>query len=453
MIMRGKGTAAGDASVVITGNSDAPVTTNYTQMFGASSMPLTAAVKDPRAVYAAVDLEAFTGREWLSNQVDRFIAVHPCGYVFVEAEAGMGKTAFAARLAETRGYLSHFSRYSGGGSVQVALANLAAQLIERFGLDDEAPGGMLPEWCQAPGGFESLLGKAAGRAREQRCPLVLVVDGLDEADTPGEGLPFGLPSLLPDGVYVVGTYRTGRSPMRPDAPAATLRIAKDDQRNEDDILKYLAKAVVEDVLAARLAQAGAGQADFTDLLAKRCGGVWVYLRYVLSELRFGLRQPDEIGDLPPGLRDYYADQIRRWQQDPSWRTGLLPLLATLGVAGEALPAASLARLAGVDPAAVQRWCDLTIRPLLTTTRTPPAGTPLRYEIYHASFREVLNPRRGDPADASGDQHPYELIALADELQQAAAAAHDHICDIYLAGFGGLDAPASQGWQRISAPQG
>ena len=86
--------------------------------------------------------------------------------------------------------------------------------------------------------------------------MVLVVDGLDEADAPGEGLPWGLPSLLPDGVYVVGTYRTGRSPGRPDAPATTLRIAKDDQRNQRDIREYLAKAVGEEVLAARLAEAG-----------------------------------------------------------------------------------------------------------------------------------------------------------------------------------------------------
>ena len=84
--------------------------------------------------------------------------------MFVEAEAGLGKTAFAAWLVKTRGYLSHFSRYSGGGSVQVALANLSAQLITSFGLDDQAPGGMLPEWAQTPGGFEALLAMAAGRA-------------------------------------------------------------------------------------------------------------------------------------------------------------------------------------------------------------------------------------------------------------------------------------------------
>ena len=150
--------------------------------------------------------------------MDRFIAEHPCGYVFVEAEAGLGKTAFAAWLVKTRGYLSHFSRYSGGGSVQVALANLSAQLIREFGLDDQAPGGMLPEWAQTPGGFESLLAAAADRAHERGRSIVLVVDGLDEADAPADGLPFGLPSLLPDGVYVVATYRIGRAPGRPDAP-------------------------------------------------------------------------------------------------------------------------------------------------------------------------------------------------------------------------------------------
>ena len=201
----------------------------------------------------------------------------------------MGKTAFAAWLVKTRGYLSHFPRYSDGGSVQVALANLSAQLILEFGLDDQAPSGMLPQWAQTPSGFESLLAVAADRAHEQQRSIVLVVDGLDEAETPAGGLPFALPSYLPDGVYVVATYRTGRAPGRPDVRFKTLRIAKEDQRNQHDIRAYLAKAAHDDVLAARLAEAGVGAAEFTSLLAQRCGGVWVYLRYVLEELRDGLR--------------------------------------------------------------------------------------------------------------------------------------------------------------------
>ncbi len=441
MIKRETITASGAASVSIGGDAHAPVSPTYigTQVLGMSSMPLATAAKDPRPVFTAADVGAFTGREWLSEEVDRFFARHPSGYVFIEAEAGLGKTAFAAWLVKTRGYLSHFSRYSGGGSVQVALANLSAQLILQFGLDDQALGGMLPEWAQTPGGFESLLVAAADRAHEQGRSIVLVVDGLDEADIPAGGLPFGLPSLLADGVYVVATYRIGRAPGRPEAPFTTVRIAKEDQRNRKDIGAYLAKAVHEDVLAARLADAGMDAAEFIGLVAERCTGVWVYLRYVLNELRFGLRRPDEIADLPSGLRNYYADQIRRWRQDPAWHAGLLPLLATLGVAGEALSAASLARIAGnIDRAAAQRWCDLTIRPMLTTTRASNATAPIRYEIYHASFREFLNADYGDSSASSDDQQSYELLVLADELRQAAITAHDRICDTYLAFFGGLD---------------
>lgn len=214
MIRRGRSSASGDAAVSIAGDSHAPVSTTSigTQVLGMAAIPLGTAAKDPRPVFTAANVAAFTGREWLSSEVDQFIAENSCGYLFVEAEAGLGKTAFAAWLVKTRGYLSHFSRYSGGSSVQVALANLSAQLIIEFRLDDQAPGEMLPEWAQTPSGFESLLAAAAERTDHRQQPIVLVIDGLDEADTPANGLPFGLPSLLPDGVYVVATYRIGRLP-------------------------------------------------------------------------------------------------------------------------------------------------------------------------------------------------------------------------------------------------
>ena len=164
-----------------------------------------------------------------------------------------------------------------------------------------------------PGGFESVLGMAATRAREAGRRLVLVVDGLDEAEPSQDGLAFGLPALLPDGVYVVGTYRTGHSPGRPDAPAVTVRISKV-IRETSAISAASSQGRREEILAAQLGETGMDPADFIDVLAERCEGVWVYLRYVLQEVRIGLRSPDAIGDMPSGLRDYYADQIRRWQR-------------------------------------------------------------------------------------------------------------------------------------------
>jgi len=433
--------ASGDAAVSIGGSAQGPVTTTNigTQVLGMSSVPLAVAAKDPEAVFTAADIDTFIGREWLATEVDLFIARNSCGYVFVEAEAGLGKTVFAAWLAKKRNYLSHFSTYSGGRSERAALQNLSAQLVMKYALDEHAPGGMLPEWAQTPSGFESLLGMAARRARGQGCPLVLVVDGLDEAQPDADGLPFGLPSLLPSSVYVIGTFRTGSSPMRPNAPSVTLRIGKEDQRNRRDIREFLVEAASEEVLAARLAEYGMEQSEFIDLLADRCDGVWVYLRYVLHELRLGLRHPDELTSLPSGLRDYYADQIRRWRDDPAWDTVLLPLVDTLGVAREPLSAEALARLAGKhDPVAVRRWCDFTLRPMLTTSRALTVGRQLRYEIYHASFREVLKALHNDETAMPIYEQPHMLAALDDELSEATIIAHARIADTYLAYFGGLD---------------
>jgi len=408
-------------------------------VLGVSAVTVDAAAKDPGPVFTAVGVETFTGRDWLADEVDRFIAANPCGYIFVEAEAGLGKTAFAAWLVKTRAYVAHFSCYVGGWSVRAALRNLSAQLVREFGLAEVASGGMLAEWAQTPGGFESVLGMAATRAREAGHDIVLVVDGLDEAEPSQEGLAFGLPALLPRGVYVIGTYRTGRSPGHPDAPAVTVPISKGDPRNVSDIRSFLRRAVAEEVLAAQLAQATVDPENFIDVLAERCDGVWVYLRYVLQEVRMGLRSPATVGDLPSGLWDYYANLIRTWQKDPAWDDSLLPLLATLGVAGDPLPTAMLARLAGdLDPVAVRRWCDFTLRALLTATRDAEADGPLRYEIYHASFRELLKALPGERSAEVGDRRSYDVQALADELRQATLRAHRSIADTYLASFGGLD---------------
>ena len=230
---------------------------------------------------------------------------------------------------------------------------------------------------------------------------MLVADGMDEAGAPTGGLPFGLPLLLPEGVFVIGTYRTGRSPRQPDAPSIVVPIGRDDPRNRRDINGYLAAQADEEVLAARLAQAGTSPEAFTALLAQRCGGVWVYLRYVLEEVRLGLREPGAVANLPVGLWSYYAEQIRRWQGDPAWETVLLPVLATLGVAGEPLPVDAIAKLAGgLDIASVRHQCDLNLRPLLNVVSNG-MGRPLRYEVYHDSFREVLNAHNQPRLNAGG----------------------------------------------------
>ena len=197
----------------------------------------------------------FQEREWLTAEIDAYLASRESGYIFIEADSGMGKTSFAAWLAVSRHYLSHFSGDSGGKAVLTALGNLSAQLILEFGLDDRAPGGMVPEWAQTPAGFERLLHLAAAKAREQGRQLIIVADDLAEAERPDQ-MPFGLPRRLPAGVYVVGTYRTGASPGQPETPPIAIAIRKDDPRNREDIHRFLTRACHDEAVADRLDAAG-----------------------------------------------------------------------------------------------------------------------------------------------------------------------------------------------------
>ncbi|WP_238012019.1 hypothetical protein KZZ52_52520 [Dactylosporangium sp. AC04546] len=383
-------------------------------------VPWLAARQDRTSVLIDVDVARFVGRAWVIERIDAFLARRQCGYVWIEAAAGMGKTALAAHLVDRRGWLSHFVRRGEPSTrSRTALRNLAAQVIDTAGLRDElAPNGM-PGWVQESEGFANLLALAAPRTGVEG-PLVLVVDGLDEADRTAGGLPLGLPGRLPPGMFVVGTYRTGSPPGRADCPTTVITIDAADPGNVADVAEFLHRAAADEGVA------GADRDRFVAQLAHLCGGVWVYLRYVLAEIHHGMRAVDKLDSLPRDLWEYYTDNLRAWREHPDWATVGAPVLAALGAAGEPVTAATLARWAGADVGAVRGWCDAVLRPFLSVVD---GDAPTRYGIYHASLRELL---RGEvPADVQGDAYR----AWAEELRERTDAAHRRIADTYLELFG------------------
>ncbi|WP_018687141.1 hypothetical protein [Actinokineospora enzanensis] len=351
------------------------------------------AVRDDRALIADVLRDGFTGRAWLLARIEAFLRDRRCGYLWIEGDAGVGKTALAAYLVREREWVGHFARLPRGGTVRVGLANLAGRLARRFGL---AETGMLPEQACTPDGFDTLLARAA-----ERGPVVLVVDGADEAEVDGQ--PWGLPGHLPDGVHIIGTYRTGSPPPRCGAPREVIRLAADDDDNMDDLRAHLHSVL---------------PADQADALADKCGGVWIYLRYVLAELRQGIRE--NIEDLPADLTVYYGATLDRWRADPRW-DDLLPVLATLAVAREPLDAATLASLAGAGHTQTLDWCHTALRPFLSAQ-----GTDTRaFEIYHASLREFLTGHTPSP-----DSPDAEWLWM-ETLRAATTTARHRIVDHYL----------------------
>ena len=390
---------------------------------------------DPAPLARDLDLARFTGRYWLIDQVDSFIKTRPRGYVIIQAEAGVGKSTLAAHLVGTRPWLHHFTRLPGGRSPVAARKSLAAQLIARWGLLEWAPEGVLPASSARPDWFARLLDAAASKRDEEEPGgrIVLVVDGLDEAETeiPGErGLPLGLPDSLPEGVFVVATSRFGidRALHAVRNPADWLQIEVEGPDNLDDMRRFIDDVTSLDGGDTRLIDAlsrgGVDLGSFRSKVAKACAGVWIYLRYVLDEIRDGTRDPRSVGQLPGDLAGYYAEQVQRWRGDPDdepaqrrWEQVRLPLLGMLAAARAPLTLAELASFVGAPSAdAARTFVEESARAFLSRDDSQ-HGLP-RYALRHQSLRDLLS--------GSVPVGRPDLVSLAHMLTAQVRLAHQQL---------------------------
>ncbi|GLZ07202.1 hypothetical protein Acsp03_46680 [Actinomadura sp. NBRC 104412] len=430
--------AEGAGSIAVGGDviNSIFVTGGVNQFFVGRYERLAEAYLNPRALYRELRMEHFTGRDWLLRALDDFIAAHDRGYVVIEAEAGMGKTAFMAWLARERGYVHHFVRLMpDADDAGVALRNLSAQLIRAWELQSMAVGGVLPANASRPDFFEEVLYEAALRRDELRPgePIVLVVDGLNETAAPATHNPLGLPADLPEGVFVVVSQRTVMVPLMVETPRRVLRIRRDAPENLADLKAYTGRLVAEPVLAARLEEAGIEPGEYVRRLVSWSSGVWLVLRYVLAELRSGARAPGDLESLPVGLWHYYARFWSRWQRahESTWATVDLPLLVTITAAQEPLTLDVLCLLSECpDPERAARLVGDDWRPFL---QVDGEGERERYRTLHDSLGEFVA-GRVDAGGLTSAERPF-----VERLAVAQRDAHERIAARYLDAWGGLEA--------------
>jgi hypothetical protein len=162
-------------------------------------------------------------------------------------------------------------------------------------------------------------------------------------------------------VYLVVSRRPGDRMLPIEEPRryVTLQARAEPNQpptpNQQDMLAYLRRVAGEPPLAGLLAAANLAAEVFVDQLAAKCAGVWIYLRYVLEEMRHRRRSVADLATLPDTLWQYYASTFARSrQEDPDrWQPMLLPLLATLGAAAEPVTFDLLCTFAGVE--ADEQW--------------------------------------------------------------------------------------------------
>jgi hypothetical protein len=389
----GKGAVIGDFATVIQVFKEAPAALSSqirTQEFVALIEERTRNFVGREYVFAAIE-EAFADPEFRS------------GYVVIQGEPGIGKTAIVGQLVKDRGLVHHFNVAPLGiRSPKAFLSNVCAQLIVRYGLEHAS----LPAEATQDGGFLARLLTEAAEDPEHR-PVVVAVDALDEAEdvglTPGANRLF-LPPSLPEGVYFVVSTREQADYRLFTDQRRDFYLRDDDPRNLADVATYVREyaASNRERLAPHIQEWGVAEDEFVDVLTSKSAGNFMYLVHVLRDIATGALTPanvDDIQNLPQGLKNYYRrhwndmrsadeEQFRRYQQ---------PVVCLLATAREPVAVPQLLEWTvhfwerqdwdtkALDPMAVKDVLTAW-REFLNEER---ANKEVGYRVYHASFQDFL----------------------------------------------------------------
>ncbi|MDX8032560.1 DUF4062 domain-containing protein [Lentzea sp. BCCO 10_0856] len=361
-----------------------------------------------RGVRTPVD---FTPRDWLTGKIDEFLKGGPSGYFFIEGKTGVGKSTLIAHLAKTHGWATHVvSDERQSRSTAVALQRLADQLIDRYELDE-----LRTTEVRETGLFAEVLAQAAA-AKDEKDQVVLLVDGLEQADDV-RPMPFGLPAALPDGVYVVAAMREGFEVIGAGRDRRYGRTVIDPYGPEAlvDVRNHIEAVLRTDAL---LSDRVKDKATFTETLVRKCAGVWVYLSRVLDGIRDGTIDPEEVPNLPLGLWSFYSRTFD--ELAGSHFAAALPAISTLACTAEPVDLDTLVTLAGVEDKVQVR--ALMTGPLRNFVQITKADDPL-YSVDHDSLRNYFTGQRPQD-DMTGD------FTRIDQLRTAAHDTHLRIVRHY-----------------------
>jgi hypothetical protein len=196
----------------------------------------------------------------------------------------------------------------------------------------------------------------------------------------------------------------------PETPVEHYELMRDSPMQRDDVLAFLNREICrpETSIAARVAMPGHDLDFLVSELAQLSEGNFMYLSYLLRDLRagewsFGLSASSAA--LPRGLRGYYGAVWKRMEATTAdgrheWRNLYRPVIGLLAVAREPVSVNWLADLSGCDPEDVQN-------PVLHNWERFLSRSGNRWGILHRSFGDFLNDTLDLKARHAAIGHYYE----------------------------------------------
>ena len=332
--------------------------------------------------------QGFTGREWVFAEVDRWLQQTSQRFFVLTGEPGVGKSAIAAQLTQTRKDIAayHFCIAGESGTIQPngVLLSLAAQLIEYFPdyaevlancvkplrlsvkaeinaqtIKDSVIRGIVIENLHTQSPKEALdivLRQALTKLpKSPEQPILILIDSLDEAVT-YEGQE-NLVTLL-SGVNDLPAWVRLIVTTRPDERRVLshLKILKpyfyhlDDlsQKSLEDVYTYVNNRVESKVIQAQLCNYQIEAQSLVQQVTDLAKGNFLYTKVLLDDIESGGQALNDLDTLPKSLDEFYHQFLMRLRAE--WETKYQIIFGILTVTKAPVTAAELINLIADNPA-------------------------------------------------------------------------------------------------------
>ncbi|MFC1878755.1 AAA family ATPase [Chloroflexota bacterium] len=388
--------------------------------------------------------EDFIGREWIFNEIDKWLQRENERFFILTGEPGVGKSAIAARLTQVRAdkiAAYHFCIAGNVGTItpNSALRSLAAQLgdsLPDYGqalantikphqvsvnvnqhVDKVDAGakvvGVIINHITASNPDEELdiLFRAPLAALEPPAEhVIILIDSLDEAATYASQINLitllAKANDLPSWVRFVCTTRPAQKILSHFKRFKPYTLAAESQMNLDDLNRYIDYRMARGGMQAQLQAANVETQALENQIKNLADGNFLYTKVLLNDIETGQQPLDDLSALPKSLDEIYHGFLRRFFDD-DWEQHYQPLLGKLAVAQEWLTEDKLADFARLRPRQVRRSLGILAQ-YLDTAKDDQSNKI--YRLFHQSMRDYLLDKQRGGLFWCDPEEEHELIA-------------------------------------------
>jgi hypothetical protein len=373
-------------------------------------------------------LARFTGRQWVFDRIDSWLADPSASRVFwITGKPGVGKTAIASWLCTHRREVAAFHLCRHGhvekSDPRRAVLSIAYQISSQLPGYQERLNSLDLEQIVSDDNVRTLFDNLIVQPLSGNFPnpgrmIVILIDALDEAtEKPKNELASFIASEFdktPEWIRLIITSRPEPEVTHPLQALTPYILDASTPENENDLRTYLLRELQPFAGGREL------QPDVIDTIISLSEGIFLYVEWIRRELSLGRLSLNRLDEFPRGLGGVYAQFIERQFSDiDKFEIVYQPVLELIAAAREPLDVEYIASVFG--------WSVYDKKKILDAFGSLFSLSDNRIQPFHKSVMDWLSdPARAGPYFTSAEEGHKRLADYGwQEYQSGVAQMSDY----------------------------